>query len=204
MNKLKKHLGILILILIGLTPILWYRPGMLIHGLDVGLPIDYPSYFQKGLSTWNDSMNTGVNSTLKVNRVFEYFLLKGLYVFGLDTSQMEIAYFSAIMILTLLGFYFFASEVRKENDKFSFGFPIFSSIFYLFNLFSLTRYEGVDRAIFYVMIGVPLILAFFLRNFKKESFTNYFFLCLSAILLSNATINTPSFLTGVLLIFVFI
>lgn len=203
---MKRHLlPLLFFLAIACIPSFWYRQGEIIHGLDVGLPINYSSFFSKGITTWDYSVNTGKNTILKTGRMPELLLWKFISLSGFSPERLELIYFSIIIFSTLISFYLFITTYSKSSEHGESAFlPLSASVFYLFNLYCLTRWEGVDRAIFYVMIATPLVLTFFYRSLTKESLGNYFLLALCSIVLGAAAINPPSFMVGVLTILIFL
>lgn len=206
MNKEKKIrlLTFLILFLISLIPIFWYRPDSIIAGYDMGLPLDLKVYLEKEVSTWGSSINAGKNTVFGLSRLPEYYFFKLISFSGLQINKIEIILFCLIWLGILLSFNFFAAQLLSDdNPEEKILIPFFGSLFYLFNFFSITRFEGFDRPILYLMIGTPLLLGLIIRNIKKERILNYFFIGISSLVFSYSVVNVPCFLAGVLAILLF-
>jgi len=192
----------IIFVLIGLMPFLWYRPGLVIHGVDISLPLNLESFLKKGIVLWDYSINAGKSNYLSIPKLGEFYFLWLCSYFSKSADIVEIFYLSLISFSVPLSFYFFAKQI-------DFGFkesglaPLFSSIFYLFNFFALTRFEAVDRPIFYVLIGTPLVCGCLLKIIKNQS--NFWYFCggLSSMILVFAGFNPPSFLVGVITVVLF-
>lgn len=198
--KVKEKILMIFLLFLGFVPFLWYRQGAIIHGVDISLPISIQTFFSKGISCWDFSINAGKDSVLSLPKLPEFNVLKFIGFLGFSPEKIEIIFFVLIFQLTFFSFYFFLCQFEKNGNIFV---PFFGSLFYIFNFFSLTRYEAIDRPIFYISIGVPLILGLMIKNSQKEKLINYFFLGLSSILFSIAAINIPTLLMGGFVISVF-
>ncbi len=204
MMKKFKIVTIFVLFIISFLPFFWYRHDSIIGGGDKELPLDYQTYFKKGFSTWDDSINAGKNRIIGISRLPEFYLFKFISLFGLSDNKIQIIYFFLLLLGVLFSFYFFAFQIMagsKQEERNAVAF--FASIFYFFNFFSITRWEGFDLPILYQIIGIPLIVGILTRNIRKESSFNYFLLGVFSILFSYAVVNPPSFLAGVLTVLLF-
>lgn len=203
-NKLINFFPVIVLFLLSLIPILWYRGDSIIGGGDMGLPLDLEVHLKKGVSVWDESVNAGKNTVFGLSRIPEYYFLKVISFSTLPVNKIEIVYFCLVSAGILFSFNFFAREVLSENNSGEKSIiALIGSVFYYFNFFSITRWEGFDRPILYLMIGVPLLLGLIIKNLKKESVLNYFFIGVSSLVFSYSAVNLPSFLAGVLLILTF-
>lgn len=201
---LENKFPLIIFWILSLVPFFWYKKGFVIAGADMVFPIDLHVYFERGITLWNESINTGVSYVKEITRLPEFMIIKILSLMGFQLDLLEIILFCFIFFGILYSFYFMSIQILiKEEKAVKTIASTIGAVFYLFNFFSITRWEGGDRPIIYLMITIPLIIGFTLRNKRKESLFNYFSLGIATFLFSYSVVNPPSFIAGFFIIFLF-
>ena len=65
-ERIQSILEILFLLVLGLTPLLWFHDKQVVVGLDSGYGVDYILYFIQRFYTWLGSQNLGVDMSVEV------------------------------------------------------------------------------------------------------------------------------------------
>lgn len=160
--------SILIILLFGLTPILWFSGNQIILGHDSGLPLRPIGHFQDRLYVWTDRYGFGLDQS---------FALPGFFIHGIEafvsylgaSTQLEQT-ITFIFWLSLSGFsmYVFAYKFEKELRLKYFG--LVAALFYMINHFLLQSWYIAERTKYSVYAALPLILyVLFEWSEKKRS-----------------------------------
>ncbi len=201
----KTILGLIIILILGLTPLLWFQNDNLISGADVGFHLNPVNLLYRKCFTWDSIMDTGGSNCLSIVPVFDYIPQAFLKIMGLDLQNIEKIWFVFLFMFAGLAMFFFASQLKDEIDSKYELFPFLAAFFYMFNIFNIVTWEGVDRAILESMIAVPFILGLYYRGLKKHNFLFYAILvALVSIFHVSAIGNPPSFTVGLIIIVAFL
>lgn len=155
-HHLWKQIGIEItlLFIISLTPLLWFRPGMMLVGHDNTYPLEAKPFLQNRLHTWSTNF-FGYDQSLILGTIPIHTLdaLPTLLGFDRITGQ-KIVY---VTWFFLIGFsaYIFASILRPSSRIFK----IIATLFYQYNFFILQGWWIGEKSKFSAYIALPLILA---------------------------------------------
>jgi len=164
--KNPKFFDLLIIFLLGLTPLLWFKPGNLALGHDMGFPLNPIGIFKERLFAWTDKADFGYDQTAALGGFtihgFEAFI-KGLG-FSLQTTQ-KISFIFWLMMPGLAMYYFVCSLGLHKKMRF---FPLAASIFYMFNHFLLQAWFIAERTKFSIIVALPLVLSFLIRGIGGE------------------------------------
>lgn len=187
---IKKHLDILLIIFLGLTPVLWFESGYIIAKGDIFV------YWSNSINTlfydnfvW-ELMNGGEISRWPRYNIFAtiWYLLQKI---SISTNIIQI-FFQIFYILGAgLAMYFLTITIYKKNKIAQF----IASIFYMFNFFMLIR--TLNFGISWTLVFLPVLLAFYIRiidNIKynsKPTKNIIAFAITSTILMSLASMNPP-------------
>lgn len=197
-----KKIAILLIILLGLIPLIWFKSGYIIAKGDI-----FPHWFnslntlQYDIFTW-DSINGGRISNWPMYIIFEgiwYLLLS----FGIPPSVIQILFEILYFLGAGLAIYFLSSTIYR-NQIIA---PLISSVFYMFNFFMLLKTPNFG--ISWVLVFLPIVLAFYVRivgnlkNNENASANIIGFAIITTILGSFASINPP-LLVLILIAFLFI
>ena len=201
---LRKHWAIILVFILGLTPLLWFKPGFIIANGDL-FPFVAPSLnFPRAVYVWLDVGSLGAvpqaggfSPSQTIWMSIWYILSKIRVPFDMSQIFLEVFYFLGAGLST----YFLASTIYKK-EKIT---PFIASIFYMFNFIMFFSIFSAGAA--WVLVFLPLMLALYVRiidnvkNGKKNLRNIIAFAITSSVLMSFATVN-PAFIALILMIFV--
>lgn len=171
MNRSFKEIffELLIIILVGLTPLLWFQGNEIILGHDSGLVISPISHFFDRLYLWTYRFGLGQDQTYALSG----FMIHGLeaLIFGMS-KQLQVAQkiiFVFWFLLPGLTMYFFGKYLEQ---KFKLSYiALISAVFFMFNHFLLQGWFIAERTKFSLYAALPLFLLLMLRWFDKKNTT---------------------------------
>lgn len=197
-NKIFSKIPYVVIILLGLVPLLWYRNGSVAAGHDMGYSLNPLERILGRLYVWSDAFNFGQDGSWNVGSIPLYLPEAILDWTGLGEQQVQMIVFvfwflmPGIAMLYLLKTIAGIVRVPKNSEL---PFVLFGSVFYMFNHYLLQGWFVAAKSEFSLVIITPFIIAFLLKIlFLKES--PILFAILSAILI---TLFNASGATGVAL-----
>jgi hypothetical protein len=157
MKNKKNIIELLIIIVLGLTPLLWFRGNEIIMGHDAGLTLSPVPHFLDRLSSWTDRFGFGNDQTYAIPGFFIHGLEALVGVFTNDIQLVQKITFIFWFVLPGITMYYFASKLAKKYNFTFFALPV--SLFYMFNHFLLQGWFVAERTKFSVYAALPIILA---------------------------------------------
>lgn len=189
-NFLKKYWQILLVIVLGLVPIGWYKSEFIIATGDA-----FPLWFNSLKTTFYDnflwnSANAGQISTSPQYDIYaiSWYLLQIMHI---AINKIQIFFETFYFWGAGLAMYFLASTIYKKQKIIAF----IASIFYMFNFFMLLKTPTFG--ISWTMVFLPILLAFYIKiidnikNNQKTASNSIGFAIISMVLMSFASINPP-------------
>lgn len=162
MKILREHfIPLLIIFLLGLTPLLWFKNGYSIAGHDSGLAYDAVIHFEDRLFTWTERYGLGSDQGFAVGGFFIHGLEALIQSFGFSMADTQKLFFIFWFIMPGLAFYFLGNTISSER-KYRYAWLI-GSVFYMFNHFLMQAWFVAERTKFSIYIAVPIILAILFR-----------------------------------------
>lgn len=161
-----KIFDLLLIFLLGLVPLLWYKPGYLALGHDMGFPLNPIGIFFDRLFTWTEGLGFGFDQTMTLGGFFIHgfeALIKWLG-FSLQTTQ-KISFVFWFVTPGLAMYYFICSLGFHKKLRF---FPLIAAIFYMFNHFLLQAWFMAERPKFSIVVALPLVLSFLIRGLERK------------------------------------
>lgn len=166
----KDILELLILLLLGFTPLLWFHGNEVILGHDAGLPLSPVLHFLDRLHVWTDRYGFGYDQSLFLPGFFIHGI-EAIVFFFFHSLQMEQKItFIFWFVLPGITMYYFANKIAKKYDLQFFALP--SAIFYMFNHFLLQGWFIAERTKFSLYAALPLLLAFLFDWQDKQRSTS--------------------------------
>ncbi len=180
------------IILLGLTPLLWYKPGYIIGGGDTFPFVEPALNLPRASYIWLDTaplgsvpLPGGFSPSQFIWYSLWYILASTGLAFGLVQILFEVFYFLG----SGLSIYFLARTLYPKQKLT----PFIASIFFMFNFIMIFRVLNAGASWF--LIFMPFLIAFFvrfvrnLRNDKSPYGNILGFAFISSVLLSFASVN---------------
>ncbi len=152
-NKFKRtikdnFIALLFIFIISLTPLLWFKPGMLITGTDVDFPVFPTERFIERTYTWYSKILSGTdrsNNTASLPYIGTSAVYEQL---GFSLINVEKLTFITWLLLSGLGMYFLISIVLydKEGDWVQVA-KVLSPVLYMVNYYNVFIWVRLQLAI---------------------------------------------------------
>jgi hypothetical protein len=159
----KSIIEVVIIFIISLTPLLWYRGDSIMVGHDNTYPLNAPAFFTNRLYTWTDSI-FGYDQSLIMGTtaIHLWDTLPSWLGFPVQTGQ-QIVY---VMWFFLIGLsaYILASYI----DRTSTAFKVTAVLLYQFNFFILQAWWIGEKSKFSVYVALPLLVTIYLGVFDRR------------------------------------
>ena len=183
LKKLKKEkiITILIIFLLGFTPLLWFKGDYLILCGDLDIP----------LSPIDDLYAAFFSLSINQQNIIPYYLFFAIFHhFDFKLQIIEKMWFVLCYLTSGLSMYYLTKVIFKEKNYIS---SLISSVFYMFNLF-LTHI--ILPPLIFLYAFLPLIIGLFIKgiNFIEDRLKSNFYLILSLLnifFISSAIANPP-------------
>lgn len=172
-EKLTKYqrvfLEILPIIILGLVPLLWFKPGYLITGIDINFPLYPQQEFLRRLYTWNQVFLGGTDRSMDLSTLFFIGVQAFLHKLGLSLINTEKLSFIFWFMLFGFSMYFFMRQlIRGESPKDRI-IRVISTVFFMFNFYQLYEWEVVRIGEGGGLIIIPTLLALYIRGVERKS-----------------------------------
>ena len=152
-----KLLEILLLIIFGLAPLLWFSSSQTILGHDAGLPIYPQVHFQDRLFSWTQRYAFGDDQVYALPGLFIHGLEALVSSTGLSVSWEQKVTFIFWFLLPGLTMFYFATKIEKKFSLRYMALP--AAIFYMYNHFLLQGWFVAERTKFSLYAALPLLVA---------------------------------------------
>lgn len=189
---LYKKLVLFIIFLLGLTPLLWFKKGLLIAGGDQSILINPLGTFYDYRHIWNAKLSAGQPGNFSMAHLFPFqafwFFFQNL---GFSLISVEKIWFVFTFVLSGFSMYYLVSTVNHDQRNQVFKF--ISSVFYMFNL--VVCYL-IFSPFFLTLLAysiTPLILGLFIRGLDENSNSTRYavFIGILFLLTSSIMANPP-------------
>lgn len=122
--KIKRRLllDILILFLISLVPLLWFKSQQVVVGLDSGYSINYIQYFQQRVFTWFAPHNFGADMSIEIGAVIYSAFPAFVKALGVSDYNVQKVVFVSWFFIISLSMYWLANYIfpKKINGQLEF------------------------------------------------------------------------------------
>lgn len=158
---------IALILIFGLIPLLWYKPGYMGFGHDMGFPLAPVDHFLDRLYTWTDRVGPfGSNSVLSLPGLFIHGLEALLYSLGFSLLNVQRLTFIFWFVLPGLAMYILLKYIFSQKEDYL---PRLSgSLFYMINHFLLQAWTIAERTKFSIVAAIPFVVVITMRLFDKK------------------------------------
>lgn len=173
-ERIKKRnwqvLDIVLILLLGLLSLTWFRGDFLIAGGDFGIPFDRAKYFQVMFSVWDETISLGNPDYRQVASLIPYALSGAMTQYlGLSLVVWEKLLFYIWFAGSGLSMYYLCSVLGMKR----FG-RIAATLFYMLNPFSLIIIWRVSHALIQMPYAfAPLYLGLYINGLQKKRGLGY-------------------------------
>jgi len=192
-KKKRKIFDLLIILLLGLISIGWFRKEFLIDVGDQALPLSPIEDFKKYIFySWNSTLATGLANFRGPAGLFYYGFFAILEKIGLSLLISEKILFYFLFSLSGFSLYYLVTNLFNKNRKEKIT-SIFAALFYMFNPFALFAFwrNFTTFAFFYAI--APLILGLYIRLLNTPSRKYLLLLLLILILVFTSAAVNPAY-----------
>lgn len=203
MRKHLKHLTILIVLALSLTPVIWFvgkGSNVLINGVDTNFPLNPTVWFLRRFYVWNPIANAGIDFSSSTAGLFFHFVQTFPYLLNLPLQKVEIFSMVFWFLCISLSSYYFASQIFQKSLP-----RLVFVIFYTLNIYLFNSWENVKVANLTLVTAIPFASAILYKLLKSEIGWSKSMLSLSVlgILLSGTGINPAYFISFFITLFIF-
>lgn len=179
-NKFKRFFPLLIIFILGLTSLLWFKNDFLILYTDMDIPL-LPKY-----NLYTSFFSLSINQ----QHIFPFYIFFAIFDYiGLKLHQIEKLWFLICYLLIGFSMFYLVKTIFKDEKNII---SIVSSTFYMFNLYLL---HIIQPPLILVYALAPLILGYFIKglNFVDDRKKSNFYLILTCIatFFTTASIANP-------------
>lgn len=187
----KKEILILIIIfLLGLTPLIWFSDELIIAGQDHLNNLDNTNLFYHYSFSWNAKFNEG-SPNLNIAQVFPFILFWViLKKIGLSLICIEKLWFILLFLLPGLSIFYLVKTLAKNRKSFYLS-GLISSSLYMFNLYLVL--DPILSGYRLVQIFLPLMLALWIKGLEEPDFSIKYpiYIGIISIFFTSSNMNPP-------------
>lgn len=160
--------------------LVWFPDGKIIAGGDVGIPVWAPSkQLAEVASSWWESHATGITSPITYTAIPFYLGLTILEKAGFGPGFFQKTIFFMILLGGSVSIYLLALNFNFRKKV-----AVLASLFYIFNLSSLSIWQrGVHNAMLMLLLA-PLTLLFLVWGINKNKYSSIILINIISVLLS--------------------
>ncbi|MCL5432846.1 MAG: alpha-(1-_3)-arabinofuranosyltransferase family protein [Patescibacteria group bacterium] len=205
MKKISKRkiFEIIVVLILGLIPLLWFHKNEVILGHDSGLTLFPLPHFLDRLSIWTERFGFGHDQNYALAGFFIHGLEALVSFLGFKLQNFQKIVFVFWFVLPGLTMLYFSSKLEKRLGLKYFALP--ATLLYMINHFLLQGWLIVERTKFSIYAALPLVMAFlFDWEDKKRSTLKTSILISITLFFLNGEASIPLFGGFIVSIIVFI
>lgn len=165
----KKHFwqDMLIIFILGLTPLLWFKGGIVVAGSDAGYPLFDPiRFFLERLFVWDARVNCGMDSAIYPTSLFFHSVQAFFSWLGFSLQNSQKLLFVFWFNLIGLSIYYLISVIQHEKpDRIQ---RLTAVFFYAFNPLLFNVWEVGQAANLSAYVAMPVILALLIQALERR------------------------------------
>lgn len=153
---------IVLVVIIGLVPFLWYKGGIIIAGSDAVYPLWNPvKFYLSRFFTWDPRYGTGVSGAIHATSLFFHLPQAVFYLLGASVITSQKLLFSFWFTGILGAIYYFVATVQPRPNRLQ---RLSAMCFFAFNPLLFNVWEVGKAANISAYIGMPVLLAIMIRG----------------------------------------
>lgn len=171
---LTKYWDLLLVLLLGLTPLLWYKEGLVIAGGDNYLLLNYGNLLNDFLHTWTARLNFGVPN-LQTSQLFPLVSFWTFFNKGLGLSLLNTGRLWSVAVFTLTGLSMrglvvslLAPSHQPRTTSVRWG-AATAAVLYMFNVWVMI--DAMTPVMRVVAVFLPFFVLFWIRGLTSEKFS---------------------------------
>ena len=193
-NEIQRKIQVLIIILFGLTPLLWFDRSGFVWGYgDIVFPMHELdlTFLIKQFSAWSDHSYYGLQN-VQVGKVFPLLIIFTIIrSLGFSIITAEKTFFIFLCMLPGLTFLYLLRIIRKRESVMA---ETTATLFYMFNMFTLVHFTTMQWATLLMYSIAPLLLGLVMRFIETEETGKYASLiAISSLLMSSISVNPVTY-----------
>jgi hypothetical protein len=189
-NRRYHYINLLLILILGLAPLLWFKEGCLIKSEDLSIPLSLGEW-QTYLYSWFNQRATGTYPIDNFAALFFLLMPSALQKIGFSIITSQKIHFIFWFMLSGFSLYYLLCALRKGKTPHPLlVLPAIS--FYMFNLYLEPVWLGFNIANLSAYAGLPLLAGLFLNGLRTGKMLKYLSLAgLVGVLLSGVGVNPP-------------
>lgn len=162
----RTHLEVIIIFLLSLTPLFWFKGGEVVLGHDSGFRLLSIPYLKSLFYSWNPNIGFGVDWA--INKGFLVTQIPEVLANYLTGSLSLAQRLTFVLWFFVMGIsmYIFVRNFFSERKYWIFR--IFASLFYIYNFFILQAWSIGERAKFSLYAALPLAILIIYRTVRGK------------------------------------
>ena len=148
---------LLLILVVGLTPLLWLTPGTIVTGGDANFPLDPIEWFKGRSFVWNDLFNCGIPAAINATSLFFHGLQALGVSLGLSLFTTQQAFYVFWFTAVCLAIYYFMAVV--QGDRPNRLERLVAVCFYAYNPLMFNIWEASKAAELSALVAMPTLLA---------------------------------------------
>lgn len=168
-ESFKPLLEVVIVVLLGLTPLLWFKEGLPINGADLEFPVRPVDNFRRRKYVWDDRRCAGWDQSAEyVPHLFPYYLVSEFLArLGVSVVDIERLWFVFIFALPGLSMYYLVSSLVEPYGRREAA--LASAILYMFNAYVLIFWHDGNQVLLFAYGMWPILLTLWIRGIEERS-----------------------------------
>lgn len=168
-KSFKPPLEVAVIVLLGLTPLLWFKEGLPINGADLEFPMRPVDNFFRRIYVWDDRRCAGWDQSAEyVPHLFPLYLASAFLArLGVSVMDIERLWFVFIFALPGLSMYYLVSSLVEPYGRREAA--LTSAILYMFNAYVLIFWHDGNQVLLFAYGMWPILLTLWMRGIEVRS-----------------------------------
>jgi hypothetical protein len=202
----KKTSHILVILILGLTPLLWFgfSSGLIDVG-DSGFPLDPLADLNRYSYAWDDRVSMGQDNSQLMPSLFPYrFLLALLQMTGLPLTAIQRIWFIIVFSLPGISMYYFISKILRSADWG--GARLVTAMFYMLNIYVYEQWQMGHYNLLLAYGSIPFVLGLITNLFEDQGILRIgtaVSIPLVSMLFAAVASNPPTYLVTVVVVMLY-